>query len=496
MASVVKKLAGQTVIYGISSILGRILNFVLTPIHTNYFSTAVYGIISYLYAYTAFINVVLTFGMETTFFRFLQDDDNPEKLYQQAFSWIFTLVLLFLGIVIMLKDQIAAGIGYPTEGHLIFMLGGILALDALAALPMAKLRYQERAKLFMIINLSNIFLTVLLNIIFIYVLEAGIMYVFIANLSASTLRTVLAFIVVPPRRLILSTSLLSPMLQYGGFIMLAGLAGTINEMLDRIMLKWLWTGERLWQGITYSGEELTGIYNANYKFAMLISLFTQAFKYAAEPFFFKSSKQEDSPESFSKIFHYYTLATLVGFLALSSFSKEIASIDITLGLGTTPKYVIGKDYWEGLVVVPILLLAYVFNGVYYNISIWFKITKQTRYALLFTSIGAVITVVVNFLGIPHMGYIASAYATLLSFLAMAIAVYITGRKKYPIPYRFKRLFVYLGFFILAYIINSRIILIFEPVILHILLKTIVCMAVLALVVFIEKRAPVFTTNHS
>jgi len=281
------------------------------------------------------------------------------------------------------------------------------------------------------------------------------------------------------------------MLQYGGFIMLAGLAGTVNETLDRIMIKWLWMEDKLWNGMQLNGEEMIGIYNANYKFAMLISLFTQAFKYAAEPFFFKSSTQKDSPERFAKVFHYYTLATLLGFLILSSFSREIASIDITLGLSESPKYVIGKAYWEGLIVVPVLLLAYVFNGAYYNMSIWFKLTKQTRYALLFTGIGAVVTLIVNFAGIPRYGFIASAWATLLSFASMAIAVYWAGHRHYPVPYRIKRMLLYLCIFTAGFLVNSWWIPAISPASIYVLIKIGICILILILINFLEKLFPVF-----
>jgi len=488
--SEVKKLAGQTLIYGISSILGRVLNFLLTPIHTNYFVQATYGIISYLYAYTAFINVLLTFGMETTFFRFLQDNQDPNKLYHQAFSWVLTLSISFFTLIFLFRDMIAQWIGYPQYGHIIVLIGAIIALDALAALPMAKLRYQERAKLFMLINLINITITVLLNIYFIYAIKGDVTYVFIANLIASIIKTILAIAINPPRYLLYNSALLKPMLQYGGFIMLAGIAGTINEMLDRIMLKWLWDEDQLFQGVLLSGEEMTGIYGANYKFAMLISLFTQAFKYAAEPFFFKSAADKDSPERFAKVFHLYTLATLVGFLVLSSFASEIVSIDLTLGLRETPIYLIGETYWGGLNVVPVLLLAYVFNGAYFNLSIWFKISKQTQYALIFTSMGAGITITANWLGIPHFGYMASAWATFLSFAVMAVAVYLIGSYRYPIPYRIKRISLYTFIFGIAVLINSEMLSSYQPIN-EIFIKTAVCVLALISILLLERFFPLF-----
>ena len=491
---VLKKLAGQTAIYGISSVLGRVLNFLLTPLHTAVFAKGALGIVATFYASVTFVNVILTFGMETTFFRFIQDSKDPKKVYNQAFFWVMLMASLFLSWVLVFRNGIAQALGYPGEGLMVALTAGFVFLDMVAALPMARLRHLEKAKRFALINLTNIGIIVAANFLFLAVLgNTEIVYVFIANLIGSAVRTSLALVGNLPSKLLPDTRLLRNMLEYGFYIMIAGLAGTVNETFDRLVIPRWWEDGSLLNGIPQTGEELNGVYYANYKVAMLIALFSQAFRYAAEPFFFKSAGEKDSPETFARVFHYFTLATLTGFLILASFTKEIISFDLTLGLAAEPKTFIAEAYWEGLVVVPILLLAYVFSAAYINISIWFKITKQTRFALLFTGVGAFITILINYFGIPAYGYIASAWATLVCYVVMSVMVYMVGQKYYPIPYRAGRIGLYALAILVAYGINQRV----GPTDgywLAFVFKAGVCLAALGIIIGLERLIPPFVTS--
>ncbi|MEM8901633.1 MAG: oligosaccharide flippase family protein, partial [Bacteroidota bacterium] len=421
---VLKKLAGQTVIYGLSTIISRLLNLFFTPFYTDVFPKGVYGIYTNLYANMAFANVILTFGMETTFFRFLQDNKDVKKVYNQAFFWILLLVGGFFLIGLLLNEQIASLLGYEGEGSLILLLIGIIGLDALSALPLAKLRYEEKVLRFAAINVTNVIITIILNIIFIYFLELGINYVFVANLIASAARFLMALWGNLPTSLRPELALLREMIDYAFFMMIAGLAGIMNETLDRAYMPRWWGDEaKDFQGELLTGTEMVGVYGASYKVAGLIYLATQAFRYAVEPFFFKQAGEKNSPQTFARIFHYFIIASLTGFLLVGSFRFEIVSFNFfgipnALGMGT--KTFVNEAYWSGIVVIPILLLAYVFNGAYINMSIWFKITKQTRMAIWFTGTGALITILINYFGIPVYGYMASAWATLICYVVMSI----------------------------------------------------------------------------
>ncbi|MEL6674626.1 MAG: oligosaccharide flippase family protein [Bacteroidota bacterium] len=485
--SVLKKLAGQTVIYGSSIILARLLNLSLTPLYTNLFSEETYGIYTNLYAYVAFVNVIFTFGMETTFFRFLQDKEDQKKVYQHAFYWVGLMALVLSSLAALIHPFLATIMKYEGQEHLILMLIGIVFLDGLAALPLAKLRQEERIKWFATITLTNVVVSIAANLVFVYWLRLGIEYVFVANLIASTIRTGMSWWKNLPGWLKFDRRLMDNMLNYGFFIMIAGFAGIMNETLDRIMIPYLWEDGKLFDGVAHTGKSLNGIYGANYKVAMLIALATQAFRYAAEPFFFKEAENKDSPRTFARVFHYFLLAALTGFLVIGSFVSEIEGFNL---FGLVKGTFVGKEFWAGQKVVPILLLAYVFSAAYINMSIWFKITKQTRFAILFTGVGALITILVNFFGIPTYGYMASAWATLICYLTMAVLVYVVGQKYYPIPYRVRRSLLYLVLFLGAYFLNRSI----GPTdgfALAFLMKSMVILAVLGVVYAAERFKPVF-----
>jgi O-antigen/teichoic acid export membrane protein len=307
------------------------------------------------------------------------------------------MATFFLILGGLLYQPIAAGLGYPDESLVVLMTFGILFLDALAALPMARMRYEEKAIRFSVINMINIVITVALNIVFILILKLGIEYIFVANLIASALRLAMASWKNLPTSLRPDKTILKQMVNYGFFIAIAQVAGMMTQSLDRILIPILWEDGAIFHGVERTATEINGLYTGIYKVVIFIALATQAFRYAVEPFFFKESKNDNSPETFARIFHYFVLAALVGFLFIASFAKEIVSFNLW---GLVNVTLIGEAYWEALEVVPILLLAYVFHGAYVNLSIWFKITKQVRYAILFTGVGAILTILINYFTIP------------------------------------------------------------------------------------------------
>lgn len=483
--SVLKKLAGQTAIYGLSSILGKILNFGLTPYYTNVFSKGAYGIVSRLYASAAMLNVVIAFGMETTFFRFLQDDEDPKRLYNQAFWWVATVASSIFVLGFLFRNFVANWIDYEESGIMVVFFLGILLLDGLAALPLAKLRYEEKAARFAIINLTNIGISIALILFFVQYLGKGIEYIFIANGIASAIRLGMALYKNLPGLPDFDRSLLRRMIDYGSYIMIAGFAGILTETFARGFIERLWEDGNIFRGIVFTGDELAGEYNAVFKVAILIMLFTQAYRYAVEPFFFKTAEKDDSPETFAKVFHYFMITMLVGFLLLTSFTYEVFTFPIPF----TTKTLIPESYWPAFNIVPILAMSYVLYAAYINISIWFKITKQVRFALLFTGTGAVITLLGNILTIPQIGYIGSAWTALAAYFAMTVLVYLVGQKHYPIPYRLGRLFLYLLFFLMAFGINEMIGHQLNFVLF--MAKVLVCLVPIAAVLWIERKKPLF-----
>lgn len=442
-----RKLGSHTLIYGLSSIIGRTINWALTPLYSNYFTLEEFGVFSDLYALTFYPLIILTFGMETSFFHFAGKKIEPEKAYANAFIVVCILNVLFIGIFGLGNSFCSALLGYPNQSHLLLMLVGIIVLDTLAALPMARLRYQENSKRFAFISLTNIGLTLILNIIFIAVLNKGIEYVFWANLIASGLKLILALQYNLPQQASFDRTLLKPIIWYGFYIMLAGLAGAVNETFDRNLLPRLWGSEKKeFEGQLLNGMEMNGIYSAMYKLGMFISLLTQAFRYAAEPFFFKTAAEHDAPTTYAKVFHYFTTVCFVAFLLVAGLAGEIVSFNL---FGLTNFSLIPQRYWIGLDVVPIILLANVCLAMYINLSVWFKITAQLRYGLFISTLGAVITILINAFTIPYLGYYGSALATLSCYGFMCMFCYYLGQKNYPIPYKFGRLMGYailVGFF--------------------------------------------------
>ncbi len=441
--SKIKKLAGETAIYGFGSIVPRVLNFLLFPLYTRVFDPAAYGVISYLYVYVAFLNVVYIFGMETAYFRFAT---RPEAQPQRAFNIAQTAVLLISGslsiLFIIFAGPIAKCLDIPGKAQYIVLLAIIMFIDAAVAIPFAKLRLEKRALLFALAKIANVLILVGLNIYFFLIswwlaskhfsldfqqISAyinntgyGIGYVFIANLIANAFYLLFFFKILMRWRPEFDRQILTPMLVYGYPIMLTGLAGMTNEMFSRWTLEW-WLPKNFYPG--KSSLYALGVFAACYKYAVFMSLTIQAFRFAAEPFFFSHAHERNSPELFAKVNHLFVAVCSFVFLA------------VTINMDVLKYLLGGQAYYEGLGVVPILLLGYLFLGVYYNYSVWFKLTDRTYYGTLITVGGAVVTIILNFVLIPIAGYLGSSWASLVCYFLMAAACYLTGQHFYPIPYK-------------------------------------------------------------
>ncbi|TAF63047.1 MAG: polysaccharide biosynthesis protein [Cytophagales bacterium] len=459
--SFLKKLLSDTALYGVSSIVGRVFNYFLVPLYTAVLAPEEFGIQAELYIYVAFLNIIYTFGLETTFFRFCRDEDN-QLVYERLQSFLLLYAsVLSLGLWLM-SENIAAALGYWGEGQYISMLAGVLWIDTILVLSFAKLRQEKKAKQFALIKIFNISINILLNVFFLlvcpflyegrylgflqpiiasfYVPNWGINYIFFSNLIANALQIPFFYKHFFRLRFSWNYTLLKPMLVYAYPLIFMGLAGMLNSMTDRIMLKyWLPTGFYP----QHTTMAAVGIYAAAYKLSIFMSLAIQAFKYAAEPFFFDQSKKEQSPEIFAKVMFYFVLACLSIFLVVSLNTKWLEIIFLRKSV-----------YREAMVVVPILLLANMFLGIYYNLSIWFKLKDKTHFGTWISVGAAVATILLNLIFIPLGGYLACAVITLVVYFAMAVACYIIGNYHYPIPYPINKIGIHIMIGIIIFMFSS------------------------------------------
>jgi O-antigen/teichoic acid export membrane protein len=451
MSAIAKKLASQTAAYGISSIVGRALNYLLVPFYTKMFMPAEYGIVTELYAYVAFLNIVYTYGMETAFFRFANKPGaDRTDLYNRVQSALLTSSLLFSGLLILFSGQIASLLGYPDKQNYITWLALILATDAVVAIPFARLRLDNKAIRFAGLRLFNVVIIVLANIFFLYFCqhvyegdflpslrpfilkiynpELRVGYVFLVNLWANLLYIPMLWKQFVRFRFRLDLEWLKPMLKYAYPLMFMGLAGMVNEVLDRILLK-VWLPENFYPGM--SNIAAVGIYGACYKLSIFMSLTVQAFRYAAEPFFFSQSQDQNSPKTFAKVMKWFMICCAFIFLFISANLEDF-------------KMLLGQEsYRSGIAVVPILLLANLFLGAYYNLSVWFKLTDKTYFGTFISFGGAALTILLNFLLIPRLGYMGCAITTLCCYFSMATVCLLLGNRHYPVPYPVKAISSYL-----------------------------------------------------
>ncbi|MBL4754444.1 MAG: oligosaccharide flippase family protein, partial [Flavobacteriales bacterium] len=387
----IKQLAGQTALYGLPSILGRLLNYLLVPLHTYIYREDQFGVITEMYAYVAFLIIILTYGMETAFFRFSSKTDNKLNIYSTILISVFSTSTVFILLTSMFSVSIATFLGYPNHTEYIIWFAIIVGLDALSAIPMARLRQQQKAKLFASISMVNILVNIGLNLFFLwycagqfeahgsdsnwlvrtfYNPEIGVGYVFIANLIATLVRTSLLLPQMIQIKLIFDNALVRQMLIYSLPLLVAGLAGIINETLDRIMLKNILKDSL---GLDAAMAQL-GIYGACYKISIVIAIFIQAFRYAAEPFFFAKQQEGDAKEIYRDVMKYFVIAVSVIFLAIMLYIDHVL-------------FFVGEKFRVGAAVVPILLMANLCLGIYFNLSIWYKLTGKTMYGAGIAIIG-------------------------------------------------------------------------------------------------------------
>ncbi len=440
---IIKKLASQTAIYGISSIFGRFLNYLLVPLYTYYFSAAEYGVVSEFYAYAGFFSVLLLFGFETGYFRF-RDKKHKDRdvAYSTALFFVVLVNLGFFLFILLINPRLSAALHYADHPEYVLCFTLILTLDAIASIPFARLRAEDKAFRFAGIKVAEILVTVLLSLFFIiycpkiyvenpqswiakiYDPAIGIGYIFIANLIASIFKFSLLTSQLAGLAWGFDRALFGRMIRYSLPMVVIGFAGIINEMLDRVLLKYLLPYD------LQTNMKMLGIYSACYKLSILMSLFIQAFRYAAEPFFFAYSGNSDARSVYAKVLKFFVIFCVFIFLLVTLF------IDLF-------KYFVGEEFRAGLEVVPVLLLANLFLGIYVNLSIWYKLTDRTLMGAFVSLAGAALTIALNVWWIPEFGYVGSAWATLACYASMAIVSYLLGRRYYPVAYDVKRVIAYI-----------------------------------------------------
>jgi O-antigen/teichoic acid export membrane protein len=442
----IQRLAGETVLYGLGSILPRFLSFLLVRLHTDedIFTPEEYGIITKVYAYVAVVNIVFIFGMETAYFRFANRSELGEKkIFNLAQTVVITISTLLSLVFILAANPLAEALSVPGRTDLVMWLVLIMLIDAVAAIPFARLRFRKKATRFALGKLINIGILVGLNLFFLKYstfFTPDVALVILANLAANAFYLFFFAPDILSWRPTYDKAISPAMFSYAFPVMITGLAGMTNEMFSRITLeKWLPEG---FYG-AQSEEYALGIFGACYKLAVLMNLAITAFRYAAEPFFFSNASEQNSPQLFARVNHYFVIVCCVILLGVST------NLDIL-------KYFLGNPaYWAGLHIVPILLLAYLFLGVYYNFSIWFKLTDKTYYGTLITIAGVIITIVANYLLIPIAGYEGSSFAALLCYSGMAVLCYVLGQRFYPIPYAMIKSLVYVATTLaLVYAVNA------------------------------------------
>jgi O-antigen/teichoic acid export membrane protein len=445
-----RKLASQTAIYGLSTIVGRFLNYLMVPLYTEVLkNTSDYGVVNQLFAYTGFLMVLYSYRMESAFFRFGTPEADRARAYTTGLGAMIGSSLVFSVLLLLCSEGIADALRLSDHPEYVRYFALILGLDALCELPFARLRLEQRPKRFVGIKLTNIGINIGLNLFWlvfcpwadaqgmdwvrwVWQPDVQVGYIFLANVVASGVTLLL---LLPEFRLqggFFDRVLLGKMLWYAAPLIVVSMAGVVNEMLDRAILIYLLPGDLEWN------RSQLGIYGANYKLAMLITLFTQAYRYAAEPFFFRTANSEQSPQIIADAAKWFTLASSVAMLGVLLFLPEL-------------KYFLRKpEYHDGLGVVPILVLANVLLGVYFNVSVWFRIKDKTALGAGIALAGAAITVVLNLLLIPVMGYYGSAWATLACYAFTCVVTWYVGQRHYPVPYPIGRMALYIGLALAVY----------------------------------------------
>ncbi|WP_308778230.1 oligosaccharide flippase family protein [uncultured Bacteroides sp.] len=452
-----KSLAKDTAIYGLSSIVGRFLNYLLVPLYTAVIPAASggYGVVSNVYAYTALILVLLTFGMETGFFRFAnKQDENPDKVYANSLIFVGGLSLIFIVLCMVFLHPISSLLEYPDHTDYVAMMVVVVALDSFQCIPFAYLRYKKRPVKFAAIKLFNIIGNICLNLFFLllcpwlykvspssvdwfYNPDYLVGYIFVSNLIMSAVQM---FFFIPELRGFsyrLDKPLMKRMISYSFPILIFGLVGILNQTVDKMIYPFLFDDRQ-------EGLVQLGIYSATSKVALIMAMFTQAFRYAYEPFVFGKNKEGDNRKMYGAAMKYFFIFSLLAFLAVMFY------MDIL-------RYMVARDYWEGLSVVAIVMVAEIFKGLYFNLSFWYKLTDETQWGAYFSIIGCAVILALNIWLVPTYGYVASAWASVAGYGVITLLSYLIGQKKYPVSYPLKQMAVYLVLAAVLYVAGEEVV---------------------------------------
>ena len=438
--STLKRFFQDTVIYGLATVLPRLMGIILVRIHTDALAREGYADVTSFYVGAAFLNIILTYGMETAFFRFFSKSEKKESVYSTVFIALTTSTILMAILLLVFKSPILGLLELP-ESYF-WYLAGVVLLDTLVVAPFAYLRAKGKALKFAGFKLANLLIYVLLNFFFLWAIPKFDwnfswydstdlrQYIFIANLAASAVTLLLLLPQLFKVRLVFDKEVFKQLWKYGWPIMVAGIAFVINEQLDKLLLNRM------------MGKEIGGAYAACYKIAVFMTIFIQAFRLGAEPFFFNHAKEKNATRTYATILKYFVVVGAIGLLLIVGFVDIIKN-----------QLVNNEAYHIAMEIVPVVLLANLCLGIYHNLAIWYKLTDKTRYGMYFSIVGALVTVVLNLLLIPKIGFMASAYATLAAYALMMFISYFYGKKYYPIPYDLKRIGAYLLMAILFSIVS-------------------------------------------
>ncbi len=435
--SALKKFFKDTVIYGLATVLPRLMNFILVPLHTETLDTSSYSDNTYFYVYAAFFNVILAYGMETAFFRFFSNAKDKMLVFTTTLISISVTTIIIFAVVFGFSHQLAEFLNLRLDYF--YYLSGVLALDALVIAPFAYLRATGRPIKFTAIKLANILVYVGLNFFFLWAIpkfgielenyskNGLVKYIFIANLAASGVTFILLCPYFFKSKLRFSGTILKQLLNYGWPIMVAGLAYVINENFDKWLLPDL------------LGKDVNGAYSGCYKIAVFMTIFIQAFRLGAEPFFFNHAKEGNAKKTYATILKYFVIAGCIMYLVIVGYLDVFKELIVR-----------DESYWIAIDIVPIVLLANLFLGIYFNLSIWYKLTDRTRYGMYISVIGALITIAFNVIMIPRIGFMASAWATLAAFGTMTLISYVLGQKYYKVDYDITRIGFYITLTVVSY----------------------------------------------
>ncbi|MTI87451.1 MAG: hypothetical protein FH748_05725 [Balneolaceae bacterium] len=427
-----KELFSDTLIYGISSVFARFIGYLLVPLHTGVFAENQYGIVTLVFAAIALFNVLFTMGMESTYIRYGKDRDKAEDIFKTLQLFLLGTSLLFVVLIWLLQPLIAPRIGLPSGDPILWMMLGILFFDTIAVVPFAELRIVRRPKTFAVLKTANVIVNLGLNFYLILGLDYGIEAVFISNLVASFLTAIAtALFTLPLFKGSWDKDLLKKALYFGLPFIPAGFGHAINELVDRFFLKGMDPGTvASLYGAEYTPDDVVGIYGACYKLAVFMLLIVQMFRMAWQPFFMRESDEESAPVTFAQTFSAFNVAAAAVFLGVALFAEQIVSVKIPF----LDFYLVGQEYWLGLKVVPLLLIAYWFQGWYINFSAGIFISENTQSLARITLFGAGITIICNIILVPLWGMMGAATATLISYSSMALLIFYYSTKAYAVPY--------------------------------------------------------------